>query len=352
MRMRILFLVLCVGVALAGDPPRGFVGLTPSVEAKPAKGIAIGRVVPGGPADKAGLKVGDVLLRYDGQDVPDFEDVDATDDDALEAYFASFRKIAEQVKAGAEVEIVVERDGKPVTLRAIAVDEAALAKLQPEEKGEEREEGEEGGEEKAKLPDPASAGEPTAASFDFEKDPSGARLFAANGKWEVVAEERSDPANHVLRQGAAVQPWAVCLFAGKGCWYSDGVAKVRFLPVSGAEDASGGIVFRAQDARNCYVMRANALEGNFRIYVIKAGARTQLASVTVEPPAPGKWHTLEVSFQGPAFKATLDGKAVVEAKDETFKSGWCGLWTKADSVTLFDDLEVRPGEGGSDASTH
>lgn len=336
----LFFLCLCLAPAVAADE-RGYVGFVPSFAARPAKGIAIERVHPGSPADKAGLKAGDILLKYDGQDVPNAKDYD---DESTTAFPGAFLKIAQQVKVGAEVEMVVERDGRPLTLKAVAIDEAAMKKLIPEEEEEEgcgEEEGEEG-ESAMKLPDPGSAGAPAVASFDFNTVPEGKlpeAFFPFGGRWRIVPEEGSR--NLVLLQDKPVQPWAVCVVAGKGGCYADGVATVRFQPVSGSEDASGGIVFRAQDARNYYVVRANALEGNLRIHVIKDGNRTQLASANVEAPALKKWHTLEVSFTGPAFKATLDGKDVVEAKDETFLSGWCGLWTKADSVTLFDDFAVK-----------
>jgi hypothetical protein len=143
-----------------------------------------------------------------------------------------------------------------------------------------------------------------------------------------------------LRQDRMILPWAVALVAGKGLAYGDAKASVRFMPVSGVADASGGIVFRAQDPLNYYLVRPNALEDNFRLYVVKDGVRKQLATVQVTPPELRTWHVIEVEFKGDAFRATLDGKDVLEARDATFASGWCGLWTKADSVTLFDDLNV------------
>lgn len=336
MRTRFLFL-LCLGVApaIAGDE-RGYLGFRPSFTARPAKGIAIESVFPGGPADKAGLKAGDILLKYNGHEVPDAK---GFDDESATAFPQSFLELAAKVRVGADVELVVERDGKPLTLKAVAIDQAALEKLVPKE--EEEGAGGEEEDEPVRLPDLATAGAPAAASFDFEKgDKLPAGFFPANGRWEAQAEPGAT--NRVLRQDKTVQPWSVCLVAGTGLSYADGVATVRFQPVSGEEDASGGIIFRAQDARNYYVVRANSLEGNLRLYVLKDGNRTQLASATIEPPALKKWHTLEVSFSGPTFKATLDGKDVVEATDATFRSGWCGLWTKADSVTLFDDLAVKP----------
>ena len=46
--------------------------------------------------------------------------------------------------------------------------------------------------------------------------------------------------------------------------YSDVDVAVTFKPISGKEDASGGIVFRFGDGRY-YVVRANAREDNFRL---------------------------------------------------------------------------------------
>lgn len=62
------------------------------------------------------------------------------------------------------------------------------------------------------------------------------------GPWRVIPE--ADGANGQERM---ILPWAVLVVAGKGRCYADGTASVRFLPVSGVADASGGIIFRAQD---------------------------------------------------------------------------------------------------------
>jgi hypothetical protein len=117
---------------------------------------------------------------------------------------------------------------------------------------------------------------------------------------------------------------------------------VRFRPESGDEDASGGIVFRATDAKNYGLARANANEGNFRLYTVHNGFRRQIASVDVEAPKLNEWHTIVVTFIGSTFTATLDGKDKIEATNDTLSAGWCGLWTKADSVTSFDDFKIEP----------
>src|SRR5437667_360245 len=55
--------------------------------------------------------------------------------------------------------------------------------------------------------------------------------------------------------------------------------------------------------------------------------------------ASGEWHTLRVDFIGNHFRVTFDGKKALEWDDQTYTdAGMIGVWTKADSVTLFDDF--------------
>jgi hypothetical protein len=307
-------------------------------------GVVIVEVVWNGPGDKAGMRRGDMLVTYKGEAVP-VATGDAKDPKTQEAWSEAFSRISHTVKPGETVEVVVERKGERLTLSPVAIDKAtyeevraaAIAKFEAEE--EERL--------TPKAPPLSTAGPAAAATFDFEKpipdDRSQPEEFVAmKGVWEVREEDGAGRPNHVLLQETSVDPWAICLVAGKGLAYADGTASVRFMPLEGQEDASGGLVFRAQDRKNYYVARANALENNLRVYVLKDGVRTQLASVDVDPPAKRAWHTLSVSFVGPKLTVTLDGKASVEATDATYASGWCGLWTKADSQTQFDDLKLAP----------
>jgi membrane-bound inhibitor of C-type lysozyme len=55
----------------------------------------------------------------------------------------------------------------------------------------------------------------------------------------------------------------------------------------------------------------------------------------------GEWHTLEVEARGTSLSVSWDGRKVISATGATFDSWKIGLWTKADSVTAFDDLEAR-----------
>jgi hypothetical protein len=114
---------------------------------------------------------------------------------------------------------------------------------------------------------------------------------------------------------------------------------VRFDPLSGKEDASGGIVFRFA-ADRYYVIRANALESNFRLYAYDRG-RKQLASASVKAPALGQWHTIRVVALGDHIQGWLDGALLIDHRDSRFKTGRVGLWTKADSITAFSELTIR-----------
>lgn len=115
---------------------------------------------------------------------------------------------------------------------------------------------------------------------------------------------------------------------------------VRCRPISGNVDQACGLVFRYRDENNYYVTRANALENNVRLYVVKDGHRRQFEgwSGTVTGKA---WHELRVEAREDHFEVFWDGKKVIDGKDRTFpEAGKVGVWTKADSVTYFDDLSA------------
>lgn len=128
----------------------------------------------------------------------------------------------------------------------------------------------------------------------------------------------------------------------------DGFVQVRFKPISGREDQAGGVVWRWRDAKNYYVARANALEGNVVAYKVANGRRVDLKPIGASaraygvntPVASGAWHTLRVDFAGSEFSVTFNGQRLFGVRDETFlESGAVGVWSKADSVTEFDTFE-------------
>ena len=158
---------------------------------------------------------------------------------------------------------------------------------------------------------------------------------SGNPKWIVVADATAPSKPNVLKQfGVATYPVAL----KDNTNLKDGFVEVKFKPVSGKEDQAGGVIWRAKDADNYYIARANALEDNVTIYHTIKGKRVSFKDVNA-PVKSGEWHTLRVDFSGNKFTVTFDGKKVIEATDGSFPdAGKVGLWTKADSVTLFDDF--------------
>jgi hypothetical protein len=163
----------------------------------------------------------------------------------------------------------------------------------------------------------------------------------AVGTWEIEPDDTAPSKPNVLAQKSMDQtdyrfPIAV---SNEGA-FKDLVLSVKFKPVSGKIDQAGGLVFRYRDANNYYILRANALENNFRLYHVVNGKRVQFAGANTTVTG-GQWHELSVTCVGNQFTCSFDGKQLIQASDDTFKEpGKIGVWTKADSVTYFDDLAV------------
>jgi hypothetical protein len=165
------------------------------------------------------------------------------------------------------------------------------------------------------------------------------------GRWIV----QTDGSNKVLAQTDADStrsrfPVAVL----SDLTTTDADVSVRFKPISGRVDQAAGLVWRYQNQDNYYIVRANALEDNVVLYKVEGGRRTDLPvkgegrtyGKKSEVPA-GQWSTLRVVASGPSFEVYLNGTKLYKVEDMTFRqAGKVGVWTKADSVTQFDDLTV------------
>ena len=158
---------------------------------------------------------------------------------------------------------------------------------------------------------------------------------SGSAKWSVEKDDSAPSKPNVLKQ-SGVATFPVCFKNDTNL--KDGFVEVKFKPVAGKEDQAGGVIWRAKDSDNYYIARANALEGNVTIYHTIKGKRTEKKRTNMKV-ASGEWHTLRADFSGAHFTVTFDGKKAIEWADETFKdAGKVGVWTKADSVTLFDNF--------------
>jgi Domain of Unknown Function (DUF1080) len=164
-----------------------------------------------------------------------------------------------------------------------------------------------------------------------------------NAKWTVEQDQTAPSKSKVIKQsGVATYP----LLMKEDTNIKDGFIEVKFKAIDGSEDRAAGLVWRARDANNYYVVRANALEDNVVLYKTVSGVRSPLDivgrsggyGVDVAVPS-NQWHSLRIDFNGSRFRVLYNGKQLFEVEDSTFAdAGKVGLWTKADSVTLFDEI--------------
>jgi immune inhibitor A len=89
---------------------RAVLGITLGTKPAAGSGVKVDAVAPGGPADQAKVKAGDVLLKVDGKDA------DGAD---------GFRAAVAEKRPGDRLELLLERDGKRVEASAVLAAEEA-----------------------------------------------------------------------------------------------------------------------------------------------------------------------------------------------------------------------------------
>jgi len=203
------------------------------------------------------------------------------------------------------------------------------------------------------LASPALAETPPASetginfdAFEVGKTPIGFSTALTGGggpvSWMIREDFTAPSGGKVLAQTSSDTTdyrFPLCVydkFTGR-----DVEVSVKFKAISGKVDQAAGLVARLQDKDNYYIVRANALEDNVRLYKVVSGSRKQFAGVKAKVSS-GQWHTLKLEEKGKHFQVFFDDKLLFEADDDTFKeAGKIGLWTKADSVTYFADLKIE-----------
>jgi hypothetical protein len=187
-----------------------------------------------------------------------------------------------------------------------------------------------------------------AKKWDFESDavnapPSGFAFGRTgrgrDGRWIV----RADGGATVLAQVDADETsFRFPVAVANEPLFENVRVSVRCKMVSGEVDRACGLVARYTDQNNYLVTRANALENNVRLYTVHEGSRSEIASFEGSVSA-DTWHDYRFELRGDKLEVFWNGKRVIEHHDSTFTAaGRAGVWTKADSVTYFDDFVVEP----------
>ena len=131
------------------------------------------------------------------------------------------------------------------------------------------------------------------------------------------------------------------------CWsttketFDDFTLTTKFKLVEGVAEQMAGVVFRYQDEKNFYVMRASGFGNNVRFYKVVAGLRSEPIGPNV-PIERQAWHELKVECRGNKITGWLNGQLIIpELMDTSFRAGKVGFWTKSDSVSHFTDTKLN-----------
>jgi hypothetical protein len=161
------------------------------------------------------------------------------------------------------------------------------------------------------------------------------------GRWIVKKVEKSPSADNVVVQTSHDDTdYRFPLLIAEEVSYKDFMVYTWFRAEGGKVDQAGGLVFRYKDNNNYYVLRANALENNVRVYRVVKGKRKQIGGKDTKV-TPKEWHLLKVICKADKIQCFFNNTKLFEVSDNTFDSGSVGLWTKSDSYTYFDDLVMQ-----------
>ena len=122
--------------------------------------------------------------------------------------------------------------------------------------------------------------------------------------------------------------------------FQGGEISLRFKAMAGRVDQASGILFDLRSNGNYYALRANALENNLALWRVVKGKREAVKWARNLTIIRGQWHELKVLVRGRTLEGYLDGNRFLEHALEQPVSGHVGIWTKADSVCLFERFTV------------
>ena len=159
---------------------------------------------------------------------------------------------------------------------------------------------------------------------------------AETSKWETASDDANTVLKMVSNEGSAFNIAVV-----KNLYYQNLELEARVKAMSGSEDQGGGLVWRYLDRNNYYIIRANPLENNIRLYKVVDGKRKQLESKEIKIET-GERFTIKVSANKNEIDCYYNGEKIFSSSDDTFPgAGAVGFWSKADAVSLFDDLTIK-----------
>ena len=163
------------------------------------------------------------------------------------------------------------------------------------------------------------------------------------GLWLARVDESLGATNNIVltqtRKNLKDEHFPMCVYQREK--FDDFTLTTKFKIVDGLVEQMAGIVFRFQDEKNFYVIRASGIGNNIRFYKVVAGIRSQPIGPALEVKV-GEWHDLKIECRGNKIRAWFNGReAIPELTDTSFAKGKIGFWTKSDSVCRFADTRIK-----------
>lgn len=201
----------------------------------------------------------------------------------------------------------------------------------------------------------------TILSWNFDKDapgnpPSGFAVGVTDGalgRWEITADAQSSSSPHVLARIPTGSPGGgpQVIFIEKAESANLDVT-VRIKVVAAGDGQGGGLVFRAADDRNYYVVWFSPQEKMVRLDRVVNGEAKPLQDFKVESADIGKWHILRLNVVGPVYEASFNNRQAISAHDDAWEfrryaKGKVGLWAQGSGMIYFNNVRYMAMDGGT-----
>jgi hypothetical protein len=123
--------------------------------------------------------------------------------------------------------------------------------------------------------------------------------------------------------------------------FRNGEISMRFQMVDGALDSCAGILFNVKPNGDYLAVRFNGKEDNLVLWTFNKGTRKFVKKGSEDVPLQRKeWYAMKIAVQGTKLEGYLNGKKLLDYTLPEAVTGKVGVWSKTDSVSLFDDFTV------------
>ncbi|MGC3960877.1 MAG: DUF1080 domain-containing protein [Verrucomicrobiota bacterium] len=163
------------------------------------------------------------------------------------------------------------------------------------------------------------------------------------GRWRAVHDDLPGVTNQIVLAQTSVdvkdERFPVLIYTKQE--FDDFTLTTKFKIVDGVTEQMAGVVFRYQDEKSFYVVRASALGSNVRFYKVVGGIRGQPIGPSL-PIEKGVWYELKVACNKNKIRIALNGVDIIpELTDTSFAKGKVGFWTKSDSLSRFAETRIE-----------